>query len=286
MIAYLVLAHDQPALLGRLVRRIVSPNARVFVHVDAKADGAAFDAVLAEVPGCTRLGTRVDVEWGGFSTVRATLALLTAARAAGPFQRYVLLSGVDYPLTPTPAREAALLESDAEFIALQHPLDDPAHARRRRWVTQVHLHDTPLWPALARLKWVLPRRRYPHGLSPVHGSQWWALTGSAAHHVLDFCAAHPDFLRAHRWMHHPCDVLFHTLIANGPFAARAGNVSPAPHVYGVHYVDWTILGPRPPVLTEAYLPTLRSCGALFARKMHPVASATLLDALDRTLDAA
>ena len=281
MIAYLILAHDQPALLGRLARRIASTHAHVFVHVDAKADLAAFDDVLRDVPGCTRLQERFDVEWGGFSTVRATLALMKAARAAGAFRRYVLMSGVDYPVTSTEAREAILLDSDAEYIALERRLDAPEHKKRRRWVTQVHLHDTLFWPSLSRLKWLLPRRRYPHGLSPVHGSQWWALTDRAVGYVLDYVATHPDFLRAHRWMHHPCDILFHTLVAHSPFADLAANISTAPNVFGVHYVDWTILGPRPPVLTDAYLPTLLASGALFARKVQAGVSDTLLDALDQ-----
>ena len=36
-VAYVVLAHSDPALFGRLMRRLDDPRALAFVHVDGKA---------------------------------------------------------------------------------------------------------------------------------------------------------------------------------------------------------------------------------------------------------
>ena len=41
-IAYLILAHDRPAHLERLVQRLTAPGVAFFVHIDAKADQDAF----------------------------------------------------------------------------------------------------------------------------------------------------------------------------------------------------------------------------------------------------
>ena len=280
-VAYLILAHDAPAHLGRLARRLASPHARLFVHVDAKAEVAPFDSALAGVPGAERLGARVRCEWGGFSLVRATLALLAAARASGPFARYALLSGADYVLRPAAEIEATLLGSTDEFVALERRLTDPAHARRFGWVRRFHVHDTPLYPALVKAGYLLPRRRYPAGLVPWQGSQWWALTAGAAHHVLDFLDARPDVLGFHRWTHAPDEVLIQSVLAASPYADRTLSLAPGPPVvFGAHYVDWRVPGRSPRVLTLDDLPALRASAALFGRKVRPGASAALLDALD------
>ena len=290
VIAYLLLAHHQPGHLARLVRRLASPRAAFFVHVDARANSDAFDDALASTgANATRLpdADRVQGDWGAFGLLDATLRLLRAAHAAGPFQRYVLLSGADYPVRATDDIEEVLLGSDAEFLALERDLSRPEHRRRAGWVRRWHvaaLHGLPMGRRLhlpSRVGYVLPRRRMPLGLAPWHGSQWWALTAAAAQHVLDVADRHPGLVAFHRHVHHPEEIFFQTVLAASPFAARCTSLAPGdPFVFGAHYVDWRTLAPSPPVLTLDDLPRLRATDALFARKMQTGVSDRLLDALD------
>jgi hypothetical protein len=77
-IAYLILAHQNPGLLGRLIGRLTSPNADFFVHVDKKSDITPF-ASIAERPNVFLLRERVAIYYGEFSMVRAELLLLRQA---------------------------------------------------------------------------------------------------------------------------------------------------------------------------------------------------------------
>lgn len=283
MLACLVLAHDQPRHAGRLVRRLAEgPRTHVFLHVDAKAEAAPFAEAVAGLARVTLLDARQRVEWGGFSVVEATLALLRAARRQGGFETYALLSGSDYVLTDAARREATLLGLDGPLIALEHTFDRPEHAESRGFWRRYHFHDTPLYPALVRAGYLLPRRRYPRGFVPTKGSQWWALPEACAACIEQTLAERPDFLRFHRRTHAPDEFFFHSLVAASPFAARARSLGTGPpETFGAHALDWRQGGRSPRTLTLADAPALLASGALFCRKVREGPSDALLDALDR-----
>jgi hypothetical protein len=117
-VAYLILAHNTPRHLSRLVAALTSESSGFFIHVDRKSNEDDFRS--AEGPGVHFAEERVAVYWGDFSQVEATLVILRAALAdPRDFDRFVLLSGSDYPL-----RSASYIEqffarnADKEFINL------------------------------------------------------------------------------------------------------------------------------------------------------------------------
>jgi len=117
-IAYLILAHNTPRHLSRLVAALSSESSGFFIHLDRKSNEEDFRNI--EGPGVHLAEERVAVYWGDFSQVEATLLILRAALAdPRDFDRFVLLSGSDYPL-----RSASFIEqffarnADKEFINL------------------------------------------------------------------------------------------------------------------------------------------------------------------------
>src|SRR5262249_52889019 len=98
-ISYLVLAHEDPAQLGLLVRRLAASTVRIHVHVDAERDIAPFRHATMDVPNVHFCEPRVRVNWAAFSVVEATLRLIEAALDdCDRCGRLVLLSGADYPI--------------------------------------------------------------------------------------------------------------------------------------------------------------------------------------------
>ena len=92
--AFLILAHEDAAMLHRLVRRI-APLGPVYVHVDAKTDTTEWQR--EDLP-CVFLSSRVPVYWGDWSMVEATTHLLESALADSSNGRFTLLSGSHYPI--------------------------------------------------------------------------------------------------------------------------------------------------------------------------------------------
>lgn len=291
-IAYLILAHDRPAHLQRLVQRLAAPDVAFYVHVDAKADIAAFASLRPAVTFCER---RVNCAWGDISLVEATLELMRTAAAAAPgFDRFVLLSGACYPLH-TPAYIETFLANhhDTEFIEVfglpNGPYNKPIERITRVWIRKGKPLARLRWPLQRLLDRILPPRDYRKVFQDrelVTGSQWWCLTGAAVRYVLDVTARQPEFYRFCRFVDCPDEFYFQFILWNSPFKARIS--------HSLTFTHWVPGKTGPELLDTSYLPQFgasvildsasNNCPGekrevLFARKFSAV-SATVLDAID------
>ena len=97
-IAYVLLAHNQPRQLLRLVKAL-EETGDFYIHIDKKSNIREFQEVFSGKPSVHLLEKRVNVTWAGFSMVRGYMLLLEAALASErQYDRFVMLTGQDYPL--------------------------------------------------------------------------------------------------------------------------------------------------------------------------------------------
>ncbi|MCS6854509.1 MAG: beta-1,6-N-acetylglucosaminyltransferase, partial [Elioraea sp.] len=197
-LAFLVLAHERLDLVQRLLRRLVSEGDAAFVHVDAKVPAEAFAAFRAEAersgPGpVTVIDNRVRCAWGDWSLVEATLRLIEAAEErvdAAPTHLY-LLSGADYPTRPLAMLRRFLADRPGQDFIECVPMhvarwNDTWLLHERYWYRHYfHLRrQRRLFRWSMRLQEQLGlRRRFPAGLVPCLGSQWWCLRRATARAV-------------------------------------------------------------------------------------------------------
>lgn len=273
-IVYLILAHNCPAHLQRLVRALSSPAAACLIHVDAKADMAQFRGIAGPAVGFTR--GREAVHWGAFSQVAAIRALIREALASpARYDRFVLLSGVDYPLYP-PACLDAFFERNpqSQFIEMASmPCAATSKSLSRLSNYQPDPPRTALGALLGRVRRRLgipPRQRdYLQalaGLQPYAGATWWALTRDACEYIEAFAEEHPDLVDFFRNTVCPDEMFIHTILGNSRFGA---DVQP-----DLTYADWSAKGPSPAYLTLEHVEMLRHARfssegreMLFARKL-------------------
>ena len=254
-ICYLVLAHQGPAHLARLVDAVQTPSADVLIHLDRKTDMVAF-AGLAR-PGVRFVAERHAVYWGDYSQVEAILALMREALASKRgYTRQVLLSGSDYPLRSSAHIERFFAERcDAEFINLvEMPCDklgkplsriDKFWPRRSRPWSRI---ETKLRRAAVRFGLMsIERDHRPHlqQLKPFGGSTWWALTRGACEYVLDFMAREPAFVRFYANTVYPDELMMHTIIGNSPFRQAVR--------HNLTYTDWRKGGSNPATLEAMHV---------------------------------
>src|SRR5471030_579261 len=97
-LAHLILAHNEPKQLERLVTRLAHPDATVYIHLDKKTDIIPF-AHLKEYENVVFVKDRVKVYWGTYNIVDATLNGFKEIISSGHRYDHInLLSGQDYPL--------------------------------------------------------------------------------------------------------------------------------------------------------------------------------------------
>ena len=297
-IAYLILAHNTPNHLSRLVRALDSPNAIFFIHVDRRFDISAFCNRVSQC-NVRFLEDRFDVYWDDFSKVDATIRLIYEALKRSPEPRYLaLLSGSDYPLkSPQYIEHFFSRNQGREFINLvQMPCDavgKPLDRVQQYWL-QTPYNSHFVIRVVARLnrlntKLKLIKRDYEkvfHGLLPYAGSTWWALTSDACRYILTFINSKPDVVKFFNNVYMPDESFFHTIIGNSKFANDA--------VRNLTFVDWSrpTGGPAPIDMDHlnAFLKTDRVIAddlygrgeLLFARKFTDD-SAHLTDFIDAHL---
>lgn len=285
--AYLILAHRQPQHVARLTRLLCAGGASAFVHVDKKVDVTPFVEALTGIERVMLTPDRFRVSWGGFSQVRATLALLHRALAhPAHFGRFCLMSGADFPVASEAAIQAAF-DSPVEYMRIDRTIgreSDP----HSEYVRKYWFLDLPA-PVSWWLSGKVPRR-VPQHLTFYHGSQWWALTRPCVEYVVAFVNSHSEYRVFFKNVMCPDEIFFHSIVRNSTYAARVSDdfehaadreAFHSSKRHGAHYIDWTQAcgDSLPRVLTMSDFSSIVASGAFFARKFDEQLSSDLADAI-------
>jgi hypothetical protein len=187
-IAYLILAHNTPNHLRRLIKSLSSTSSSFFIHLDKKSNAKEFLGIGENDIYFTQ--ERIPVFWGDFSQVDAILLLLKTALAdQRNFGRFVLLSGADYPIRSTFYIEQFFqINEDKEYIDLvEMPCLREGKEISRLTTYTLRPGDGRIINIVKKILMmvgVIPCERdyntYLRNLSPYAGATWWALTREAS----------------------------------------------------------------------------------------------------------
>jgi len=289
-IAYLILAHNYPKQLNRLIKVLSSRGAYFFVHIDQKSNIAEFEKIIPENENIFFLkdNQRIMVYWGGFSVVKAILNLLQSAMNSKIcFSRYCILSGTDFPIKSNDYIKKQF-NSEKEFIRIDRrlsTLDKNTHICN---VRHYYFNDSPFLRKIKLLQ-KIPRKIYKK-ITLYQGSGWWALTNSCIEYILKFIKKNPDYINFHKHVHVTDEIFFHSIIKNSHFATKithdfekaiSPNVFLGSNEHGCHYIDWQTKGVHlPKILDMNDIEALISTRALFARKFDEERSKELLQEIE------
>ena len=296
-LAFAILAHDDPKMLGRLVRRLSSH--RIVVHVDSKTDIEAFEdqAKLGRVDYAEYAQNRINVSWGGYSGVEAMLSTgLEAAEGLSPNAHVAYLSGHCYPVRPVSEFAEYVAHSDWTQHARAYTLQSAggwhiSRYERRHWFDFHHFGMKERMPppllrvarkALAISGMSMPRVRT--NLQVVAGSQWMALSVECLLEANEALAS-PQY-RIFKNSFAPDEMAIQTYIHNSHWRLATKNhgvenatVSKVSTIPNFHLLDSEMTGHL-----ANFDPSMRQAtGVFFARKFSSSDFPTL-DAIDARLD--
>ena len=303
--AILILAH-QPAKLPYLLH-LLDDRFAIYIHLDAKADLAIAPSRLPR--HATFITPRIPVFWGGWSMMRATLALMEAAR---DHPRQILISGDSLPVQSLDSLAAQLERSDVEYIDLIEVPDDPSLAgtdprraiERHGWVQPWRRHNYVFWdhPLLnpmqgehaanrygvprAPMDWI--RGEAQHAVAEIlgqippraelfrqfyYGAQWWALTGATVAGLLA-TLQNPAIAAYFRYMQVPDEHMLQTILGNQPTLLGGRQIHGTPML-----TDHARRNRGDDTLDRA---GFRAAGAtaLFARKFDPATAPDVAEAIE------
>ena len=233
-LAVLIQCHKCPEQINRLLDVMKSDEVDFYIHVDRKSDIADEIEKRADVH-ILPPERRVDVMWGGFSQVEATLNLLDEALITGGYDYYFLISGQDFPVRPI--RELIeFLENDngANYVDLfpslnnglckQNNLD-----KRNQIVYGDRIMGRGKFARIMRRLWVavtggygrtfgIFRRKNVLNLKFYFGSQWWCLSKDFVEYATEYLAKTPQYAEFFRKASCPDESFFQTLLMNSSYS--------------------------------------------------------------------
>ncbi|MGO4922440.1 beta-1,6-N-acetylglucosaminyltransferase [Bifidobacterium choerinum] len=283
--AYLIIAHDRPEELSRLIRALDHVDNDIYVHVDAKStmDIHSFAELTTYSP--IRLIRRKPITWGGFSGVDVEMRLFEAAYAEGGYRYYHLMSGVDYPVKSQRYIQRYFEQHDGQnFIRIEPDLD-----RFRMRFDQYHWLQEPfvgkkrnLWKYVDFASCYLQRfvgvQRFK-GRTMKRMINWASITDEA---VAELIRKKDAIRKNYRWTYCCDEVFLISELLGTPLEDTLSDKG------NLRYIDWEWVSERdssPCVLTMKDMDHLTGPDVLFARKFNLPKSLPLYEAIDGAITA-
>jgi F5/8 type C domain/Core-2/I-Branching enzyme len=284
-LAFLVLGALAPDVLGQHIQTLKAHPVRFFVHVDQRIDMIDYQARVGPSDAVTYLTERIPIFWGGFSMIRATMALAEHALAIGDFASYSLISDDTFPLQPM----ETLIDSCLADVAQLEIWDASTSADRVERYSHFHYRDSNLTnfrnpvanadrcvketDLIAMQEIADLMKRGKKNVRLYGGSQWWTLTPRHLSGIVDLF--HSD--------QHMTKSFTYALIPDESYIQTAFKICfpKEPHKGSPVLVDWHRPPPKPHIFeTCADLVNARLADNgkhLFVRKVRPKTSNELAD---------
>ena len=293
---YLILAHNAPVHLERLIHRLRDGASFFIVQIDAKAEFQQFK-FLKNLPHVQCVTERENVLWADISGVSATLKCIEIALSNHKQGTVILLSGADYLVKSNEQIDRYLSRNAGKVFMDTHLLQSWKEGESRERNYKVNLSENRgdsvrLPQGLSRLLLSLTLRgkiglldalriatikRKLH-ISFCAGSQWWAMDIARLKEMMAYIDENFVALMNH-YRHSFCpDEAFFQTVAMHLWGQSGDVILPS-----LTYHRWAKPGNPSPIVwsDSAHLEELRSLPdrTLFARKFGEN-SRDLLDALD------
>jgi hypothetical protein len=219
-IAYLMLAHRNPAGLAGTIRMLTAQGDRVALHYDRRGKGfETLRDAFRDDPNVAFVRRR-RCGWGEWSLVAATLDMLRTALARFPgATHFYMISGDCTPIKPRAHIARFLAEADRDFIE-HHDFFESDWIRtgmKEERLIYRHLVNERerkrlFYALLEAQKRLGMTRPLPQGIPIRIGSQWWVLRRKTAQRVLAHVDANPRLVRFFRTTWIPDETFFQTVV--------------------------------------------------------------------------
>jgi hypothetical protein len=262
-LTYIILAHNEPRHLARLVSSLYADSVRFVIHIDVRVDQSNFTRhfTALDMKNITFIKKRCSSYWGSFAIVQATLNCLKFVYEKLPLtDRIILMSGNDYPIKSN-QYIYSYLKANPKAIYL-----DFSKMPYWKW----HDGGTARFPYYEEINEVM--KIYA-------GSQWFSLPNYALKILFDFLKLNPDFIAYYRTVTIPDESFFQTLFLNCDEKIVEDNLVNR----NLHLIKWDYPYLHPRDLDAQHFKLIKRTRFLFARKFTTEVPSKILDEIDLRL---
>lgn len=280
-VAHLIMAHQQPSQLKRLIETLSHEESDFYIHLDKRANDADF-AALAELPRVQFIRKRLPTRWASHQFTEASVQGLREILISGVAYDFInLLSGQDYPIKPVNEIHRFLARHIGyTFLSFEREGSEWWDVAKGR----VELYHSAYFDFKGRyqvqriVSELLPKRKFPlsYTLYGGPGAAWWTMGPDCAAYLVDFMDKHPHVNWFGRFTFCSDEFMIHTILMNSPLKNNIINDN-------CRYMEWPVGKPNPKTLTLEDVESLSHTQKLFARKFDATKDAEVLDVIDKSL---
>lgn len=289
---FLIIAHNNPLLLKRIVYKLQDNNHFFFIHIDKKVNIKPFIECLYGLKNIIFIENRIKVNWGGFSEIQCELLLLrTAFSAPIKMDYFHLVSGADYPCRNNKDFNEYFIKHNGESfmhydsnIEIQMWRETKYRDRIQKWNFIDIFPFTnkgfslKLRRCVQRAFNIFVKREWIPNV--VAGWQWFSWHRSVVEYVLKYIKLNPDYLNRYKYTSYCDEVIFHTLLQNKTNELKINKYN------SLRYIEWhpkRVYKSLPLVLKETEYEDIIKSNSMFCRKVDTKESHVLLSLLDDVL---
>ena len=271
----MIQCHKNPKQINCLLNAMKNDSVNFFIHIDKKSNILESLVRRSDIHVLSQ-NERVNVQWGTFSQVQATLNLLNNAISNCEYDYYFLISGQDFPIQPVEkllellqnnknANYINLLPSRNNGLPKQNNYDKRNQIVFNDWILKKNSFNHIIRRLYIALTGGYSRtfkffeRKEQLNLRSYFGSSWWCLDNNFIRHLRENLKQNPQYVEFFKKACCPDESFFQTAFMSSPFADTRKEY--------LHYIDWSEGGSSPKNLNTADLPAILKSGKFMARKI-------------------
>lgn len=260
-IAFLIAAHTDIIQLNRLINSLIQTG-DIYIHLDKKSKFTFQLPNTSSIPNSHKiyfLQKRISVTWGGYSQIKGFKLLLEAAlQNSQNYQRFVFLSGLDYPVY-SHDEIITFFQSHihTEFVC-GFNISQCHIPKQLQKITLYHLfRDIPLnhnsflrKAIIGGTKLILKSiglRKQPYLIingkkwNIFYGSQWISITKECGEYILKQLNTNKKLVRYFKTAYAPDELCIPTIVFNSPFSKNAlrKETDNFKEITPLHYLNYT-----------------------------------------------
>lgn len=272
-VVYCIQCHQNTNILRELIR-IISKDNDVYIHVDKKSNIGEFDEYLGKVHF---IKDRVDVRWGGFSQVEATLKILNCVNK-NEYDYICLLSGDCLPLKSSLDIKNFFEQNNGkEFLGMNFNFDYNEIKERILYKhysisyrKNMKKYEEILMKIVEKFN-LYKKNNYFYLLPKLYkGPQWFCITGGLNEYILNYIEKNSFYVKAFRHSFCPDEMFFQTIVGNSEYKNNIYKLGECEddNAMALRYIDWKSGPEYPKILDENDFENMKNGDYLFARKFN------------------
>lgn len=232
--AILMQCHNKPEQVNEIINYFPKEKFDIYIHVDKKSN------IITDIKreeNVFLVKNRIDVRWGRFSQVEATMALINEMSHPLDYSYCHLISGNDFAIKPLTWIEKTFNENnDKEYIESNYLDGSSTWSWGRldrflcfypQWMIQRPANKIMKFIRVGYREFIMRTQIFKRKNTPVDrfygGSSWWSLTGEMVNWIKEYVEHNKQYYSYFK--HGVCvdEVFFSTLVRYSPYKDKITN---------------------------------------------------------------